>query len=168
MNIATSEISKKQRKFKKQTIDAASVIFASNFGGNAYSRVVALVKKYNPEVVFFPRKKIRIRLEKDPKRIIAWAVAQRVREAREKQGLTQEDLAKKSGIARPNIARLEKGFHTPTLATLQRIARTLSLDMNILVATPSVTEEERLEFTEMAETGIDKWARYLEERDTKD
>ncbi len=112
-------------------------------------------------------KKIRIRTEEDPKKIMAWAIAQRVREARETHGLRQEDLARMSGIARPNIVRIEQGRHVPTFATLKKIADALRLDMNRLTAEPKVTPEDRDEFAGMAESGIEDWGKALEEEDGK-
>lgn len=113
------------------------------------------------------KKKINIRTEEDPKRVIAWAIAQRVREAREMQGLRQADLAKMTGIARPNIVRIEQGYHVPSLTTLKKIADALRININSLTAQPEVTAEDRLEFTRMAESGMAEWRSQLEE-DEKD
>lgn len=46
----------------------------------------------------------------------------RLRELRLEAGLTQADLARRTGIHRPNIARVEAGRHTPSLETLSRLA----------------------------------------------
>ena len=167
MTIVVAEIRKKQKQLEKQTAKAVNIIFESNFGENACSRVDELIRKYNPETRSLPRRKISIRTEEDPERIIVWAIAQRIRESRERQGLRQEDLAVKSGIARPNIVRLEQGRHMPTLSTLQKIARVLYLDMNSLMAQPEVTQKDRLELSEMAETDLAEWAKQVEEEDAK-
>lgn len=44
-----------------------------------------------------------------------------IREARERAGLTQEELAEVSGIARPNIAAYESGTRRPSPAMLRRL-----------------------------------------------
>lgn len=44
-----------------------------------------------------------------------------IREARERAGLTQEELAKTSGVARPNIAAYESGARRPSAAMLRRL-----------------------------------------------
>jgi transcriptional regulator with XRE-family HTH domain len=168
MNITVSELMKKQTQFKKMTLKAVNVIFKSNFSKNAIRRVEKLDRKFNPGMPFQHEKKISILTKEAPKRIIAWAIAQRIKEARERQGLRQEDLAKKTGIARPNFVRIEQGRHIPTLTTLKKIADALGLDINSLMAQPAVTEEDRLEFKEMAEAGIDEWARQLKDVDDKD
>jgi len=46
----------------------------------------------------------------------------RLRELRLEAGLTQAELARRTGIHRPNIARVEAGRHTPSLETLSRLA----------------------------------------------
>ena len=46
----------------------------------------------------------------------------RLRQLRLENGLTQAELARRTGIHRPNIARVEAGRHTPSLDTLARIA----------------------------------------------
>ncbi|MCS6857770.1 MAG: helix-turn-helix domain-containing protein [Sandaracinaceae bacterium] len=42
-------------------------------------------------------------------------------------GLTQAELARRSGIHRPNIARLEAGKHMPSLDTIHRLARAMGI-----------------------------------------
>lgn len=114
------------------------------------------------------KKRISILTEEDPMRVVAWAIAQRIREARERQGLRQEDLAKMTGIARPNIVRIEQGRHVPSLATLRKIADALRLEISSLTAQPEVTVDDRIEFTKMAESGIEGWGKSLEEEDKRD
>ena len=45
---------------------------------------------------------------------------------REERGWSQRDLAKKTGIKQPQIARLEKGGQMPTIETLWRLADALN------------------------------------------
>ena len=45
--------------------------------------------------------------------------------ARVDLGMTMSTLAELTGIHRPNIARIERGNHTPSIETLQKIARAL-------------------------------------------
>lgn len=51
----------------------------------------------------------------------------RVRELRLQAGLTQAELARRTGIHRPNIARVEAGRHTPSLETLARLAAAIGV-----------------------------------------
>lgn len=54
-------------------------------------------------------------------------VGSRLRELRKAAGLTQAELARRTGIHRPNIARVEAGRHTPSLETLARIAAAIGV-----------------------------------------
>ncbi len=51
----------------------------------------------------------------------------RLRELRKAAGLTQAELARRTGIHRPNIARVEAGRHTPSLETLARLASAIGV-----------------------------------------
>ena len=54
-------------------------------------------------------------------------LGQRIRELRLAAGLTQAELARRTGIHRPNIARVEAGRHTPSLETLARLANAIGV-----------------------------------------
>lgn len=54
---------------------------------------------------------------------LAYEISVVVRQAREKRGLTQTQLAERMGTRRSAIARLEGGGVTPTLPTLKRVAK---------------------------------------------
>ena len=51
----------------------------------------------------------------------------RIRALRLAAGLTQAELARRTGIHRPNIARVEAGRHTPSLETLSRLASAIGV-----------------------------------------
>ncbi len=62
----------------------------------------------------------------------------RLRELRLEAGLTQAELARRTGIHRPNIARVEAGRHTPSLDTLARIANAIGVSTtHVLVSRES-------------------------------
>lgn len=50
-----------------------------------------------------------------------------LRKYRQEQGLTQEQLALKSGVASEYISRLEVGKRNPTLAIVAKLATTLKV-----------------------------------------
>jgi DNA-binding XRE family transcriptional regulator len=56
-------------------------------------------------------------------------IGERVRALRRERGLTQDQLARMSGLKRPNLSRLEAGSHVPGISLLERLAE--SLDVNI-------------------------------------
>ena len=55
---------------------------------------------------------------------IAAHLASNVRKLREARGLTQQQMAKLSGVPRPTWANLESGTANPTIAVLARVAAT--------------------------------------------
>lgn len=55
----------------------------------------------------------------------------RVRELREAAGLSQSELARRTGTRQPNIARLEAGGGIPKLDTLQRMADALDMELEV-------------------------------------
>ena len=61
----------------------------------------------------------------------AFELAECVRQARERVGLTQTELATRIGSTQPAVARLEAGGSTPTFVTLRRIAVALGLELVI-------------------------------------
>jgi ribosome-binding protein aMBF1 (putative translation factor) len=62
----------------------------------------------------------------------AFAVAMQVVELREKHGLTQVQLAERSGIDQGDISRIERGSAMPNEKTLIRIADALNADLRLV------------------------------------
>lgn len=52
-------------------------------------------------------------------------------QCRRKKKMTQEELAKLSGISRPNITRFESGNYNPSLELLVRIAAAMNMEVEI-------------------------------------
>jgi DNA-binding XRE family transcriptional regulator len=67
-----------------------------------------------------------------PAEALAAAIGFGIRAAREARGWTQSDLARATGIRRPNVARLERGSALPNLATLHRVACGLETSLESL------------------------------------
>nr|WP_247119420.1 helix-turn-helix transcriptional regulator [Kordiimonas marina] len=53
---------------------------------------------------------------------------------RREQGLSQEELAFRSGLHRTYISGVERGIRNPTITVIQEIASALVVDVAILVA----------------------------------
>lgn len=100
---------------------------------------------------------------KDSESVMAWAIGQRVRAAREGKNWRQEDLARESGIARANVARLENGRVMPKLPTLERAAKALGLRIDSLLQNPDAARDPENDF--LAEAGIGEWAEQLKAED---
>lgn len=54
-------------------------------------------------------------------------VSERIRHFREQAGLTQQELAEKTGLRQSHISRLEQGHHSPSALTLEKIAGALGI-----------------------------------------
>ena len=50
---------------------------------------------------------------------------------RKEKKMTQEQLAQRTGISRPNISRFESGNYNPSLEMMVRIAEALEMNFNI-------------------------------------
>ena len=55
-----------------------------------------------------------------------------LRNAREKQGLSQEQVAEAVGITQPAYSYIESGFKNPSVATLVRLSNLLNVSMDEL------------------------------------
>ncbi len=53
----------------------------------------------------------------------------RLRELRERESLTQEDLAARVGVSRQTIIALEKGKYNPSLILAHKLARVFGLQI---------------------------------------
>jgi transcriptional regulator with XRE-family HTH domain len=60
-------------------------------------------------------------------------IAANVRRLRKTQGLTQMGLAERSGLCQSWISRLERRAENPSIATLQRLASGLQVDVQDLL-----------------------------------
>ena len=56
------------------------------------------------------------------------SIGQVIRKAREKNGMTQKELAKACGIASMYVSQLETGERFPSIGLCQRLAKPLDLD----------------------------------------
>ena len=60
-------------------------------------------------------------------------VGLRVQQARRERGLSQEELADRSGVHQTYLSGVERGRRNPTVTVLQKIAAALGLDIEYLV-----------------------------------
>lgn len=66
-----------------------------------------------------------------------------IRRLRLQTGLTQIELANRGATSQPTIAAYEAGLKSPTLDTLNKLARALDLEATIAFATPLTREDLR-------------------------
>ena len=62
------------------------------------------------------------------------AFGQRMREVRQKRGLTQVDLCERSGLPQARISELERGSRMPNLVTILRLAVALECKVTDLMS----------------------------------
>lgn len=130
--------------FNPETLERLTTLFASDV-------VAPVIERHG---------KRRIITRQSPKDALAWAIGQRVRAARERKDWRQEDLARESGLARANVARLETGRVVPKLPTLERVARALGLRADDLLKAPAPVKDQEDAF--LAESGVGEWGERLE------
>lgn len=61
-------------------------------------------------------------------------IARRVRLLRSRRGMSTAELARRAGMHRPNLSRLEAGRHEPSLDILEKVANALGVPVADLVA----------------------------------
>jgi transcriptional regulator with XRE-family HTH domain len=55
-------------------------------------------------------------------------IGKRLRGLREAKGLSQGDIERRSGLLRSYISRVEGGYTTPSLSTLEKLAKALEVE----------------------------------------
>lgn len=60
-----------------------------------------------------------------------YSLIQAMLDARKASGLTQKDLAERTGIAQADISKLENGNANPSLKTLQRLAEGMGMKLRL-------------------------------------
>jgi ribosome-binding protein aMBF1 (putative translation factor) len=65
----------------------------------------------------------------------AYDIAMQIVALREQAGLTQVELAERTGISQADISRIERGATSPTAKTLQRIAEALNAEVRLVAKT---------------------------------
>mgnify|MGYP004451443059 CR=1 FL=1 len=59
------------------------------------------------------------------------AIIQAIIDARKQSGLTQKELAVRTGIAQGDISKLENGNGNPSIKTLQRLAKAMGMTLKV-------------------------------------
>lgn len=68
-------------------------------------------------------------------------LGKRIREARLRQGMSQEELSEKCSINPSYIGQIERGEKSPSLQTLYAIADGLHMDIRLFFASPETEQE---------------------------
>ena len=69
-------------------------------------------------------------------------VRRRLRDLRQKSGLTQENLCDLAGVSSDAVSRIEGGSRVPRLDTLEKLTRVLDTDVSSIVSTEEMPKSE--------------------------
>ena len=83
------------------------------------------------------------------------AVGRRIKEAREKRGLSQSQLAARVGVEAQTISKQERGVFSPAADTLLKIADVCGVDPRWLVLVEAPSDEDAPDEPALAPTGTD-------------
>jgi DNA-binding XRE family transcriptional regulator len=72
---------------------------------------------------------------------VKYYMCNKIKEHREKLGLTQQDVADMIGITRQSLALIEKGSHYPSILTSWMIAKVLNVELYDLFYVEEVEED---------------------------
>lgn len=72
------------------------------------------------------------------------ALGRRIKELRGERGMTQEELADRSGLFRTYLSRIERGTANPTLSMLHALATAFRVDVTELLLPPGEAVPSRV------------------------
>lgn len=99
-----------------------------------------------------PRRKTTVKQAKAREQASDLAVGARLKVVREKAGLTQRELAKRSGVANATISLIEQEAHAPSLASLHRILGAVPISIADFFAIP--TSQKNVLFYDAADLAV--------------
>ena len=108
------------------------------FTGRVESRV-SLRKRLISETILLSR-----RMARQPTDFLTQLVGQRIKALRLEVGLTLEALAFQAELSKGHLSKLERGLQSPTVATLDVIARVLEVEVFDLIVQPDADERQTL------------------------
>lgn len=79
----------------------------------------------------YKAKGIKIRAPRKPKDQVSIAIGRRIKEARIKKKITQQQLAKRIGISQQMLSKVERGMENLSISTIQKIAGKLGIEVKI-------------------------------------
>lgn len=82
-------------------------------------------------------------------------IGSRLRVARESAGLTQSALSRATGIAVPNLSRVESGKADLRMSTLNRVLEALDLEVRLVPRAARVPMSEVVRWSESGRSRID-------------
>jgi DNA-binding XRE family transcriptional regulator len=94
----------------------------------------AIAEEERPEVIAANKARARQVFEEVEQRQLEFMdVLTALKEAREKRGLSLQDVCDKTGITRASLSLLENGKGNPTMTTLRRVAEAIGVEILVTV-----------------------------------
>jgi len=75
------------------------------------------------------------------------AISSLVREARRRAGLSQGQLAKRAGVPKSTVGRIESGARVPSTDMVERLVRAAGLDVSVSLSEPDPGTDSMFERT---------------------
>jgi transcriptional regulator with XRE-family HTH domain len=75
------------------------------------------------------------------------AICELVREARRRAGLTQAELARRAGVPKSTVGRIESGARMPSAAMVERLVRAAGLEVSVSLGEPDPGTDSMFERT---------------------
>jgi transcriptional regulator with XRE-family HTH domain len=73
------------------------------------------------------------------------SLAQMVREARRRSGMTQAELARRAGVPKSTVGRIESGARVPSTEMVECLVRAAGLELSVFLAEPDPGTDAMLE-----------------------
>ena len=75
------------------------------------------------------------------------SIANLVREARRRSGLTQAELAERAGVPKSTVGRIESGVRVPSTALVERLVRAAGWNVSVSLREPDPGTDSMFERT---------------------
>lgn len=75
------------------------------------------------------------------------AIADLIHEARRRAGLTQAELARRAGVPKSTVGRIESGARTPSTEMVERLVRAAGLEVSVSLSEPDPGTDSMFERT---------------------
>ncbi|WP_059103960.1 helix-turn-helix domain-containing protein [Shouchella shacheensis] len=102
------------------------------------------------------------------KRQLSKQIGRRLRELRQKQGLTLDQLAARSNVSKPMLSQMERGDSNPSVSTLWKVANGLSVSFSTFLdegqSKPTLIRREQIQPVEELDEGYCVFPYFAKER----
>lgn len=119
----------------KRDLFEVAMVFVRNFQGGDQEEAESAARAMQEILAQEPGKVSRVSVVENPTKTVGqWVswISAKIKELRNKADLTQDQLSEISGLPQSHISRLEKGEHSPSFATLKKLAKAFNVPVQEL------------------------------------